>query len=183
MTLTIREINKYSKIQKETAEWVAERFVYMCKIHAKEVEKLSTVIQNQEEVFEKEHANYDGLLQFGREPAKTMKELADKLKRVKMNDFEILPYETKEITTYYLNIDITHVLSHLGMALNGRLLIPNLCDRKLDDAFCRNIAQTMIDYFEQYNLTVIFQYTSRSLVFLCHISVRTNGLVSSDLYF
>lgn len=173
MTFTPREIRKYSEIQYKTAQWVAERLVYMCKIFSEEVREASKIIQNQKEVFEREHEEVHYVLRL----SITMKELADKLKSVKMKDLKITPNEGGEITTYHLRINREHILNHLGIALNGGVFLYNdwVC---LKDAFCANIARSMTDYFEQYNLTIIFKYDySKNLAF---IDVRTNGLIPSD---
>lgn len=174
MSLTLREIIKYSKIQKETAKWVAERFVYMCKVYSKEVEELSKVVQNQAEVFEKEHSEevFDKLYYYrvNDDYILTMKKLAERLKKVNIKDFEIVSNNSRnegQIRTYHLSLYHGHVLSHLGMALNK-----GWNNRKLEDAFCSKIAQGMIDYFEQYELTLLFQFSMVG----CDIDIRTNGI-------
>ena len=80
MTFTPREIRKHSETQYKTAGWVAERLVYMCKIFSEEVREASKIIQNQKEVFEKEHKEVDYRVRLDT----TMSEMADKLKLVKM---------------------------------------------------------------------------------------------------
>lgn len=173
MTFTPREIRKHSKTQYKTAKWVAERLVYMCKIFSEEVREASKIIQNQKEVFEKEHKEVDYKLRLDT----TMSEMADKLKLVKMKDLEIVPNEGGEITTYHLKISPEHILSHLGIALNGGCHFYNHWI-PLRDGFCTRIALSMQDYFEQYNLTLVFKFDcTKNLSF---IDVRTNGLIPSD---
>lgn len=159
MSFTIREIEKYSKIQYEVAEWAAERIVYMCKLFSNEAEELSKKIENQKEVFEKEHRN-----------TLTMSKLAFRLKDVRMADIEIVPnlpeYHSVEITQYQLKTSLSHVISHLGLSYINSRDSQATCS-------CFRMAESMVNYFEKYNLSIVFKNGTPSGFF---IEIRTNGV-------
>lgn len=162
MSFTIREIEKYSKIQLDTAEWVAERVVYICKVLSEEVEGLSEIIQNQKEVFEKEHSDL-----------MTMKQLAYRLKYVTLSDITIVPsvpqfFEPGEIKTFKLHLPRNSAVRHIGLAFVN-----------LNDAFCRRLAESMVTYFEGYNISIVFILDLHGEFF---IDIRTNGINRPEDY-
>ena len=174
MTLTPKEIKKYSKIQKQTAEWVAERTVYICKLQSAEMFELSKIIQNQKEVFEKEHKEHSCLLRF----EMTMFEFADKLRKVKMSDFDYKE-NSGEVTTYRICVEKYHILGHIFSAYNSGFNTVTGWE-KINDPFCKNIAESFINYFKGFNIDLVINYDWESHSH--QIDVRTNGLVPSDFF-
>lgn len=167
MSFTIREIEKYSKIQYEVAEWAAERIIYICKVFSDEIEEMSKKIENQKEVFEKEHS--------GR---MTMKKLAFKLRDAAMSDIKVIPnlpkYNNPEITQYKLELSSDHVVAHVGLAFIDFKNSSTTCS-------CFRLAESIIKYFEDYNLSIVFMDDSEGKVQgKFFIDVRTNGIIRPE---
>ena len=203
MTLTIREYRKYSNIQRKTAEWVAERIVYICKSLSKEIKDMSLTIRNQKEVFEKEHKIMNETTDL--DHCETMTELVNQLSEINMSKVSIKPNLTEkeraiiidflsqalrsdsclaqasdevllhkfyqvenkairsQIITYKIEFYENSILSHIGLAYNRQFK-----GKDVYDAFCAKIGKSMVDYFNQFNITIIFDTRS--------IDVRTNGI-------
>lgn len=174
MTFTPKEVRKYSRIQKQTAEWVAERIVYICKLQSADMLEKSKTIQNQKEVFEKEHREHSCLLRF----EMTMSELADRLKKVRISDFHYKE-NPGEVTTYRLCVHKYHILGHIFSAYNSGF-VTVLGWKEINDPFCKYIAESFINYFKEFNIDLIIYYDWKSCSH--QIDVRTNGLLPAGFF-